>query len=163
MSHGVFHAQLSFVGQGRAGKTSTLRSLNGKPFNKGEVSTIGVASEELICELLQDSSVAWKPRTDDLNATERAMLQEMQQRSSGAKATVGPSMADVLVRSRQDRSSADLFQQQLAQHADKEDSQLVNELMAAPAKKSFFGTLRHKPGAERKSPCVLLTACVLVL
>ena len=70
------HAKLCFVGQGRAGKTSTLASLNGKAFQGEVASTVGVVNASVTCELTRAPSQSWKPTTDGLNAAQRAVRSE---------------------------------------------------------------------------------------
>ncbi|CAE7780128.1 uba3 [Symbiodinium necroappetens] len=49
--------RLVLLGQGRAGKSSTVRSLVGKPFDDAQVSTIGV--ETASCEIQRGDAVGW--------------------------------------------------------------------------------------------------------
>ena len=65
-----------FVGQGRAGKSSTVKSLLGKEFDANEESTVGVALEN--CEISRTNGiVGWEERRTGLDNLEmvRAMKQ----------------------------------------------------------------------------------------
>ena len=71
------------MGQGRAGKTSTLGSLNGRALDAAQPSTIGIASEALVCELSQGAIKSWRPSNDRLDAVETAFMHELRKREQG--------------------------------------------------------------------------------
>jgi len=151
--------QLCFVGQGRAGKTSTLASLNGAPFDPAQQSTIGIAADSVRCELSQQAVKAWKPNTSTLDAVQSAIVLHMAARntpSSNAQApsiTEAPSITDVLLASAQDPASQTALEARIDSNKADEDASALDvapggepqEPAPVPKTKSFFATLRKKP------------------
>jgi hypothetical protein len=137
------------VGQGRAGKTSTLASLNGKAFVDGQASTIGLASGSILCELSQQAVRSWKPNTNTLDATQTALARHMAGRTGQSGAA---SIADVLAASQQDPSSQEALAAAIAANAEAEATPSLSlgagqdeQPEAVKRKSSFFASLRKKP------------------
>lgn len=52
--------KLMLVGQGRAGKTTTLRSLLAKPFEKNQQSTVGAATSDMAVTVDTQDVRSWQ-------------------------------------------------------------------------------------------------------
>eukprot|EP00931_Biecheleriopsis_adriatica_P061133 TRINITY_DN3674_c0_g1_i2.p1 TRINITY_DN3674_c0_g1~~TRINITY_DN3674_c0_g1_i2.p1 ORF type:complete len:1121 (+),score=202.71 TRINITY_DN3674_c0_g1_i2:124-3486(+) len=65
--------RLVLLGQGRAGKTSTVRSLTGRPFNSDEASTLGL--ETASCEIQRHDAVDWQVNNEPLPETAGLIMQ----------------------------------------------------------------------------------------
>ena len=145
--------QLCFVGQGRAGKTSTLASLNGAPFDPAQQSTIGIAADSVRCELSQQAVKAWKPNTSTLDAVHSAIVLHMAARNTPSSNAQAASITDVLLASAQDPASQTALEARIDSNKADEDASALDvapggepqEPAAVPKKKSFFATLRKKP------------------
>ncbi|CAE7272488.1 roco5 [Symbiodinium sp. CCMP2592] len=87
--------RLVLLGQGRAGKSSTVRSLVGKPFDDAQASTIGV--ETASCEIQRGDAVGWlmKGATSETESLVKQLLADAKDaaRKYGpeAAAPAGPS------------------------------------------------------------------------
>eukprot|EP00435_Cladocopium_sp_Y103_P045865 s30_g13.t1 len=76
--------RLVLLGQGRAGKTSTVRSLVGKPFDEKQTSTLGVETSS--CEIHRSDAVNWN-ETGHSSETE-GLLKQLLTRHAPAPAPV---------------------------------------------------------------------------
>lgn len=65
--------RLVLLGQGRAGKTSTVRSLVGKPFDEAQNSTLGVETSS--CEIHRSDAVNWHETEGHSSETEGLLKQ----------------------------------------------------------------------------------------
>jgi GTPase SAR1 family protein len=83
-------ATLAFVGQGRAGKTSSIRSLTGRSFNADEESTRGMASEEVAFDVTKTEVQAWSTNTTGFTATQRIGLAHARRAAEGATGGLAP-------------------------------------------------------------------------
>ena len=83
-------ATLAFVGQGRAGKTSSIRSLTGRSFNAAEESTRGMANEEVTFDVTKTEVQAWSTNTSGLSATQRIGLAHVRRAAQGSAGGLSP-------------------------------------------------------------------------
>lgn len=65
--------RLVLLDQGRAGKTSTVRSLVGKPFDEAQISTLGVETSS--CEIHRSDAVNWHETEGHSSETEGLLKQ----------------------------------------------------------------------------------------
>ena len=90
VSQPFMRAKLLLVGRGRAGKTSTVKSLLSKPFDTKEPSTIGCNTKESTASLERvDASGAWQElKQDDGNnhcELNRVLAQHVSRQLAGTK------------------------------------------------------------------------------
>ena len=99
VSQPFMRAKLLLVGRGRAGKTSTVKSLLSKPFDAKEASTIGCNTKESTASLERvDASGAWQElkQDDGSNHCElnRVLAQHVSSQLAGGKDEAAVDLAD---------------------------------------------------------------------